>query len=171
MEWLIVSLLKLARVEAGAIVFRHEPINLKQVVLHATHSLHLLAEQNKQRIVIEGSDQLYLQGDGDWLTEAFINLIKNALEHTPSEGDINIKLEESSLFYTVVITDYGEGIAVDELPHIFKRFYRGKSSTKPQSVGIGLALAKSIIEEHSGIISVVSQIGEGTIFKISFHKI
>lgn len=170
MEWLIISLLKLARVEAGAIVFRQERINLKQVIHQATHSLHLLAEQKEQRISVEGSDQLYLQGDKDWLTEAFINLIKNALEHTPTNSDITITLEETSLFYSIAITDHGEGIADDELPHIFKRFYRGKSSTKPQSVGIGLALAKSIIEEHQGIINVVSQVGEGTTFTISFHK-
>lgn len=170
MEWLIVSLLKLARVEAGTIVFQRERISLGQVIYDATNTLQLLAQQKKQQIMIDGNNKLYIHGDNNWLNEAFINLIKNALEHTKAEGTINIRLEETPLFYNVTITDYGEGIMEEDLPHIFKRFYRGKTSTKPQSVGIGLALAKSIIEEHDGMIQVKSRIGKGSTFTISFHK-
>ncbi|MBP1907159.1 signal transduction histidine kinase [Paenibacillus turicensis] len=170
MEWLIVSLLKLARVEAGTIVFQHERINLGQVIYDATNTLQLLAQQKRQQIMIVGNDKLYMHGDNNWLNEAFINLIKNALEHNKAEGTIDIRLEETPLFYNVTITDYGEGITEEDLPHIFKRFYRGKNSTKPQSVGIGLALAKSIIEEHDGMIQVKSRIGEGSTFTVSFHK-
>jgi signal transduction histidine kinase len=170
MEWLIVSLLKLARVEAGGTSFGHERVNLKQVIVDATNALHLLAQQKQQQINIIGDENLYMQGDKHWLIEAFINLIKNGLEHTIAQGKIDITLQETPLFYNIILTDYGEGINTEDLPHIFKRFYRGKNATKPQSVGIGLALAKSIIEEHGGMIQVVSRAGEGSTFTISFHR-
>ena len=170
MEWLIVSLLKLARVEAGATSFVHERVNLKQVIVDATNALHVLAQQKQQQINIIGNEDLNMQGDKHWLIEAFINLIKNALEHTIAEGKIDITLQETPLFYNIILADYGEGISAEDLPHIFKRFYRGNNTNKPQSVGIGLALAKSIIEEHDGMIQVQSRIGEGSTFTISFHK-
>ncbi|OMF94779.1 HAMP domain-containing sensor histidine kinase [Paenibacillus sp. FSL R7-0337] len=170
MEWLIISLLKLARVEAGAIMFRKEDIRVKSIMVHAVQSLRMLADQRMQQIDIHGNEELSVRADEEWLGEAFINLIKNALEHSPLGGEISITLEDSSLFRTVIIQDRGEGIAPEDLPHIFERFYRGKSTAKPQSIGIGLPLAKSIIEEQGGIITVSSQLGIGTEFRISFNK-
>ncbi|SFF48779.1 HAMP domain-containing protein [Paenibacillus algorifonticola] len=170
MEWLIVSLLKLARVEAGAILFHDEVIRMRELIENAVQSLRLLSVQKMQKIYIRGGDEILVQADEEWLTEAFINLIKNALEHTPKEGEIHIVLEVTPLFYTVIIRDHGEGISPEDLPHIFKRFYRGRSTAKPQSIGIGLSLTKLIIEEQGGIITVASKRGEGTEFRISFLK-
>lgn len=111
MEWLIVSLLKLARVEAGAILFHNEVIRLRELIENALQSLRLLSEQKMQKIYIRGGDEILVQADEEWLTEAFINLIKNALEHTPKEGEIHIVLEENTLFNTMIIRDHGEGIS------------------------------------------------------------
>ncbi|GIP26343.1 two-component sensor histidine kinase [Paenibacillus sp. J23TS9] len=170
MEWLIISLLKLARVEAGAIRFHKEHIRLREIIDHAVQSLRMLAEQKTQKIHIHGDRDLCVRADEEWLTEALINLMKNAMEHSPPEGIIDITLEENPLFTTLIIRDQGEGISPEDLPHIFERFYRGGGKTKSQSIGIGLSLSKSIIEEQGGIITVSSEPGRGTEFKVSFHK-
>ncbi|RJG21355.1 sensor histidine kinase KdpD [Paenibacillus thiaminolyticus] len=170
MEWLIISLLKLARVEAGAIVFHKEKTRLRELIEDAVQSLRLLSEQKRQTICISGGEEMLVKADAEWLTEAFINLIKNALEHTQRDGEIKIVLEENALFFTVSVRDNGEGISPEDLPHIFKRFYSARSATKPQSIGIGLSLTKSIIEGQGGIITVDSKPGEGTEFKITFIK-
>jgi signal transduction histidine kinase len=111
-----------------------------------------------------------LNHDRLWLKEAFINIIKNCIEHTPEEGEINIEVTENPIYTRVVIEDTGEGISEDDLPNIFKRFYKAKTSRKTDSVGIGLALAKSIIESHNGMIEAKSQLGKGTKFIITFLK-
>lgn len=170
MDWLIISLLKLARVEAGAIVFHKEETRLRELIDNAVHTLRLLSERKRQTICIHGGGDIMIQVDAEWLTEAFINLIKNALEHTPEDGEIKIGIEENRLFYTVSICDNGEGISPKDLPHVFKRFYSGRSASKPQSAGIGLSLTKSIVEGQGGIITVDSEPGVGTEFKISFVK-
>lgn len=170
MDWLIISLLKLARVEAGAIVFHKEETRLRELIDNAVHTLRSLSEGKRQTICIHGGEDIIVLVDADWLTEAFINLIKNALEHTPGDGEIKIVMEENRLFYTVSICDNGEGISPEDLPHVFKRFYSGRSASKPQSVGIGLSLTKSIVEGQGGMITVDSEPGVGTEFKISFVK-
>lgn len=170
MDWLIISLLKLARVEAGSITFHDEVIRLRELIENAVHSLQVLIEQKRQTITIYGDEEMIIRADEEWLKEAFINLIKNAVEHTPQEGEIHIILEENLLFHAVMIRDRGEGISPEDLPHIFKRFYRGNGTTKPQSIGIGLSLSKSIIEEQGGMITVASKLGKGTEFRISFNK-
>lgn len=170
MEWLIVSLLKLVRIEAGSIVFRKNEIRIRDLIEDAAFSLQLLSEQNKQTLQIHGGEDLLIQGDDEWMKEAFINLMKNAMEHTPEGGVIHVRLEEHSLFSTVVIQDYGEGIHPEDVPHIFKRFYRGKSNSKSQGIGIGLSLSKVLIEGQGGQISVFSKHGEGTEFRVLFLK-
>ncbi|MEY8746003.1 HAMP domain-containing sensor histidine kinase [Paenibacillus tundrae] len=170
MEWLIISLLKLARVEAGAIVFRKENVRIREVIERVLQSLRSISEQRAQKIFIDDHVDLSVQADEAWLTEAFINIIKNALEHTPLEGCIYIEFEENTLFQTINIRDEGEGISSEDLPHIFERFYRGSGTSKSQSIGIGLSLSKSIIEEQGGFISVDSTPGQGTEFRISFNK-
>lgn len=166
MEWLIVSLLKLARIEAGSIVFHKHTIRLRDVLEDAAFSLQLLTEQKRQTILVQGGEASLIQGDEEWLKEAFINLLKNAIEHTPIEGVIQARLEEHPLFSTVVIRDSGEGIHPEDLPHIFKRFYRGKSNSKSQGIGIGLSLSKLLIEGQGGQVSVSSRYGEGAAFRV-----
>jgi signal transduction histidine kinase len=170
MEWLIVSLLMMARVEAGTIVFRLESVPLRTPVENAVQALKALSEQKKQAITIEGGQEIRLPADEGWLTEAFINVIKNGIEHTPEGGSIRIQLEETLLFHIVKVRDNGAGIDPKEIPHIFKRFYKGQNAVKPESVGIGLSLTRSIIEGHGGTITVQSKMGVGTEFTIAFPK-
>ena len=96
--------------------------------------------------------------------------MKNAIEHTNNNGEIKINLDETPLSLTITISDNGEGIEKSELKNIFKRFYKGKNSINPKSIGIGLSLSKKIIEANGGSITVESELGNGTIFSIIFLK-
>ncbi|WP_353095793.1 HAMP domain-containing sensor histidine kinase [Tissierella praeacuta] len=166
MEWLTINLLKLARIEAGAIEFKKEKVLLKDVVNIAVYSLsHKLEGQS---LVIEGNENAFFYGDKDWTREAIINIIKNGIEH--GRGKINIKLEETPLFSSVIIMDNGEGIDEEHLPHIFERFYKVNSEVKPESIGIGLNLAKIIVESQNGTISVKSKKNHGTEMIVTFLK-
>lgn len=166
MEWLIINLLKLARIEAGAIEFKKEKVLLKDVVDGALKALDFKLEE--QSINIEGNMDGFFYGDIGWTTEAVINIIKNAGEH--SKGEIGIRLEDTPLFSTIIIKDNGGGIDEKDLPHIFKRFYKSNSDLKTDSIGIGLNLAKLIIESQEGTISVKSEKNKGTELAITFLK-
>ncbi|WP_186809660.1 HAMP domain-containing sensor histidine kinase [Paenibacillus polysaccharolyticus] len=170
MEWLIISLLKLARVEAGAIVFQLQNIKPKDIIESTVQTLQPLAEQKKQSIIVQGGEGMLLHADEEWLTEAIINLTKNALEHSPVSGKVYITMEDEGLFHSIIIRDEGEGIGPEQIPHVFTRFYLGRSNAKPHSTGVGLSLTKSIIEGLGGTISVSSEPGEGAEFRITFMK-
>ena len=172
MEWLIINLLKMARLEVGAIQFKSEEILLRKPVEIALSTLNTkIKEKNHKVSIIENNESCYFYGDKDWTGEALINIIKNCIEHTDEGGEINIILSESPLFSQIVISDNGEGIDRKDLPNIFKRFYKGNSDVKADSIGIGLNLSKLIIESQYGIISVKSEKGIGTKFTISFLKV
>lgn len=166
MEWLIINLLKLARIEAGAIDFKHEKVLLKDSLDTALEVLAPVLKE--QEVLVSGDKETHFQGDLDWTREALVNIIKNASEY--SKGKIYIELEDSILFSTIRIRDNGEGIEREDLPHIFKRFYKTSDQVKADSIGIGLSLAKLIIEAQEGTISVKSESGEGTEFTLSFLK-
>lgn len=171
MEWLIINLLKMARLEVGAIQFKREEIFLREPIEIAISGLNTKIREKEQRInIVEKNGNCYFRGDKDWTGEAFINIIKNCVEHTDEGGEINIILSETPLFSQVVIRDNGEGIDRKDLPHVFKRFYKGSSDVKADSIGIGLNLSKLIIESQDGIISVKSKKGVGTEFTITFLK-
>lgn len=170
-EWLIVNLLKMARLEAGAIEFKFDIIPLAQTVEKALSALDVKIKEKRQNIIISQLHKnILFKGDKDWTAEALINIIKNCIEHTPPGGNIYIHLDESPLFTRIIIKDTGEGILQKDLPYIFKRFYKGSSSVKAESIGIGLALAKTIVESQNGVISVKSQRGKGTEFTVTFLK-
>ncbi len=170
MEWLIQSLLKLAKLDAGAIVFKRESQPLLKTVETAIALMKKQAEKAKVELRIEGEHHLQMAHDKEWLSEGLINLIKNSIEHTPEGGTITIAMEETPLFYRISVRDTGKGIPEQALPHIFKRFYRSAQENQGESVGIGLSLSKSIIEGHGGLIEAMSQVGEGTTFHLSFPK-
>ncbi|WP_261291043.1 sensor histidine kinase [Paraclostridium sordellii] len=170
MEWLIKSMLKLSKVEAKVIDFKHEKVNIKELVKRAIQPSLIPIELKNIQLSIIGEDNINYEGDIDWSCEALVNIIKNCVEHTPKDGDLKINYEENPLYCEITIKDSGEGIDKKDLPHIFKRFYKGKSSSKEDSVGIGLAMAKSIIESQNGDIYVKSEKGKGAEFHIIFHK-
>ncbi|SCN22768.1 Sensor kinase CusS [Clostridium sp. N3C] len=170
MNWLIQSMLKLAKIDANAIEFDKLQQSLKETIEEAIDTLTGKAKEQGVNILFQVDNDMLLDHDRLWMEEALINIIKNSIEHTPAEGQIKIDLLENPIYKRIIIEDTGEGISEEDLPNIFKRFYKAKSSKKTDSVGIGLALAKSIIEAHQGIIEVKSKLGAGTRFTITFLK-
>ncbi|MCM0649171.1 HAMP domain-containing histidine kinase [Clostridium swellfunianum] len=171
MEWLILNLLKVARLEAGAIEFKKENIPLMNSVNKMINVLGSKAEAKEQRFIVKGStEDVRFNGDEEWTAEALINIAKNSIEHTEKGGEITVELSETPLFSSIIIQDDGEGIDKKDLPHIFERFYKGSSTVKTESIGIGLALSKLIVEAQNGSISVYSEKMKGTRFVITFLK-
>lgn len=169
MEWLVKSMLKLSKVEAKVIDFEKKEVKIKELIKRSVAPSLIPMEIKNIELSISGDDNTSYIGDINWSSEAFVNIIKNCIEHTPQGGKINISYDENPIYCEVVIKDSGEGIDKKDLPHIFKRFYKGKAS-KEDSVGIGLAMSKSIIESQNGDIYVNSEKNQGTEFHIIFHK-
>ena len=169
MEWLVKSMLKLSKVEAKVIDFEQKEVRMNELIKRSVASSLIPMEIKDIKLNISGDENTSYKGDINWSSEAFVNIIKNCVEHTPQGGKIDINYNQNPLYCEVVIKDSGEGIDKKDLPHIFKRFYKGKTS-KEDSVGIGLAMAKSIIESQNGDIYVESEKNKGTEFHIIFHK-
>ncbi|MEH7111651.1 HAMP domain-containing sensor histidine kinase [Neobacillus niacini] len=169
MEWLVSSLLKLSKIDAGTVFFKKERVLVAPLIQAAVDPLLIPMDIKMQYIKINGDEQVSFIGDFHWTAEALINLIKNSVEHTSEGGEISIHFSENALFTEITITDNGKGIAKEDLPYIFRRFYKGKNAGD-DSVGIGLAMAYSIITSQHGDIEVNSQPGVGTRFQIKFYK-
>lgn len=168
MEQLIQSMLKITRLDVGNIVFERHLYGIFEMVDEAIGELTTRAEKEGKVILLDGSKEEALLCDKQWTREAIGNIVKNALDHTPWGGKIYISWECTPFVNRIFIRDNGTGIASQDLPHIFKRFYRSKKSLDTQGIGLGLSLAKSIIEEQGGVLSVQSTLGEGTVFILSF---
>lgn len=169
MDWLLSSLLKLSKIDAGTAIFKKETIVVEDLVLQSIEPLRIPIELKNQDLLITGENSVTFIGDQDWTSEALINILKNCVEHTPAEGRISIHYTENPLYTEILIEDTGKGISREELPNIFKRFYRGKNASK-NSIGIGLAMAHTVIESQQGSLDVKSELGKGTQFSIKFHK-
>ena len=171
MDWLITTLLKYARIESNAVSYNKEMIPLSESIRYAIAPLKLSADNKNQNIELDINSEGYYFHDKKWIAESLSNIIKNAIEHTDINGKIKIILEETPIFISITISDNGEGIEKSELKNIFKRFYKGKNSINPKSIGIGLSLSKKIIEAHGGSITAESELGKGTIFNIILLKV
>ena len=168
-NWLVISMLKLSKLDANVVQFYEEKINLKKFINEIVKNLEIPIEIKNQQIVIEGNEKASFIGDYKWQQEAVTNIIKNCIEHNKDNGKIYIRYEENTLFTKITIKDEGEGISKEDLKHIFERFYKGQNSSE-NSVGIGLALAKNIIEKNKGMISCKSELDKGTEFVIKYMK-
>jgi signal transduction histidine kinase len=166
MEWLTLTLLKIARLEAGALEMNLKQTSLIDTVRKGVDSVRRLAENHKITLLIEEPiNQVRLPHDSQWMAEAIANLVKNAVEHSPAESTVKISWEQTPVFIRVHIKDYGSGIEERHLPHIFKKFYR--SSPNGSGAGLGLPLAKSVVERHGGILSAAKHAEGGTIFTVT----
>ncbi|OOM20810.1 alkaline phosphatase synthesis sensor protein PhoR [Clostridium beijerinckii] len=170
MQWLLTSLLKLSKIDAGTVSFKKDRVAVSELIRKSTEPLLIPIEIKNQTLVIEGGSNVSFIGDLYWTTEALINIIKNCIEHTGEDGRISIFFDENPLFTEIKILDNGSGIEKEDLPYIFKRFYKGKNAGE-DSVGIGLAMAKTIVISQNGDINVSSRKNEGTCFIIKFYKI
>lgn len=169
MEWLLSSLLKLSKLDAGTVEFKKERIPAAALIEKAVKPLMIPMELKNQKLIFSGEEQASFLGDLNWTVEALINILKNCMEHTGDGGTITIHYSENPIFTEILITDNGKGIGKEELPYIFKRFFQGKNAGQ-DSVGIGLALAHSIVTGQNGDISVTSSLGKGTCFSVKFYK-
>ncbi len=167
-ESLVQSLLKMARLDAGAITLERSPENVFDLLEHIKRQYSFRAEQEGKEIVLEGDEQTVFSCDRTWLAEAIGNLVKNALDHTAQGDRILVRWQQSPCLTQITVEDTGSGIHSEDLYHIFKRFYRSRFSKDTQGAGLGLPLAKSIVEAHQGSIEVHSKLGQGTAFTINF---
>lgn len=168
MDTLVQNLLKITKLDTGSIVFEKRGENLadmlKDVQLHFAYR----AKQEQKTILLSGSDSVFLFCDRDWMLEALDNIVKNALDHTKPGNSVWISWRQFPSIVQLTIKDDGSGIHSEDLPYIFKRFYRSRFSKDTQGLGLGLPLAKGIIEAHSGTIEVQSELGIGTTFVVNF---
>lgn len=169
MDWLIKSMLKLSKLEAKVIDFKTDKVNINELIKRSISPLLVPIELRNISLNINGDKEASYTGDIEWSSEALGNIIKNCIEHTKEGGTLDITYEENPIYSEIIIKDNGEGIDKDDIQNIFKRFYKGKNS-KSDSVGIGLAMAKSIIESQNGDIYVKSKKNRGSEFHITFHK-
>ena len=167
-ETLVQNLLKITRLDAGAIVLEKNAENVADMMQDIELHFAYRARQEKKEIILSGSDHLSLFCDRDWLNEAIDNIVKNAFDHTESGATIRVAWKELPSGVQIVITDNGCGIHPEDIHHIFKRFYRSRFSKDTQGIGLGLPLAKAIIEAHGGLIEVESELGIGTSFIMNF---
>lgn len=168
-EWLVSSLLKLSRLDAGAVIMKEEHVSVSALVERALATLSLPLEIKALHLLVEGDPDACFTGDPEWSCEALINIIKNCIEHAPEEGSLQISFGRNPLFTVITVADNGAGIAPEDLPHIFTRFYKGKGAS-PDQVGIGLAMAQAIVERQGGNITVNSEPGCGSEFTIRFYR-
>lgn len=169
MEWLVSSLLKLSKIDAGTITFKKEKVSVYSLIKRAIEPLLIPIDIKMLQVEVKGDDGVTFVGDVHWTTEALINILKNCIEHTKEKGNITISFSENALYTEITISDNGKGIAKEDIPYIFKRFYKGKNASD-DSVGIGLAMAHSIITSQQGDIEVKSKPNVGTTFHIKFYK-
>ena len=166
---LIQSILKLSKFDSNTVQFIKQDIYLKQIIDEAIKNTGSLADLKNIKINVEGNKKIKLNWDLLWQIEAITNILKNCIEHSKENTQIDIKYNNNSVYSYITITDYGEGISKEDLPHIFERFYRGKNSSN-ESIGIGLSLSKTIIESNNGIVSVESN-SDKTTFIIKYFKL
>ena len=167
-EQLVQALLKVSRIDAGSIVFHKEWHSALALIESAAADLSVRAQKEGKKLIMEGDPAQMLLCDGSWTREAVANLIKNALDHTDEGGVVTVSWECSPAVFRMTVSDDGCGIAEEDIYHVFKRFYRSKRDGGRQGIGLGLPLAKSIVEGQDGILSVSSTPGEGTVFTITF---
>lgn len=168
MNFLVIALLQLSRLDAGVVEFLNEEINLSIMINEIKNNLEIMSEVKNVELDIKGKKDVYINGDYNWNKEAIQNIVKNAIEHASSK--VTIDITENDVYCKVEITDDGGGINEDDIKHIFERFYKASNSSE-NSIGIGLSLAKEIIEKQNGYITVESKIGIGSKFIIKYMKI
>lgn len=166
-ESLVQNLLKLTRLDAGSVRMEKSQENVAEMMKDLELHFSYRAKQEQKQLLLSGPEETSLFCDRDWMLEAVSNIVKNAFDHTSSGDTIQVNWRQFSSLVQIVVKDTGCGIHPEDLHHIFKRFYRSRFSKDTQGVGLGLPLAKSVIEAHDGTIEVDSVLGQGTTFTIN----
>jgi len=166
---LVTVILKLSKFDAGTVKLKRETVFVADLISKASEPLQIPMELRNQQLCVNINGNGSFTGDLAWTAEAVGNILKNCMEHTPEGGTIKIDASETALFTEIVISDNGNGIDEEDLPHLFERFYRGKN-TSGQNYGIGLSLAQLIISEQNGTIKAENARDGGAKFTIRFYK-
>lgn len=168
-EWLVESLLKLSKLDAGSIPFCMERVDLGEFLRQAAEPLAIALELRGQQISLEAQEGSGFVGDRAWTMEAVTNVLKNCMEYNPSGETLRVRGLENPLYTEILIEDKGPGISPEDLPHLFERFYRGKSAGR-DSFGIGLALSRAILARENGAITAENRTEGGSRFTIRIYK-
>jgi len=169
MSWLVTTMLKLSRFDAGVVELSKKEIQVQDFVDEVLDRLEATAEWKSItfKVILSGTE--YVLADKGWTGEALMNIVKNAIEHSPEGSSVEISCEENDVYTQIQVRDFGVGITEEERAKMFQRFYNRKTN-KEDSTGIGLSLAKEIMEKQGGSILVDSKEGKGTSFKLRFLK-
>ena len=166
-DWLITALLKMSKLDTGTVKFREEKVSMQQFIDKACMPVRIPIELHGQELIESGEGEL--ECDIAWSCEAIGNIVKNCMEHTPDGGTIKVVGKENALYSEIVITDSGSGISPEDLPHIFERFYKGRTNDDKGGFGIGLALARMIITGQNGTLKAENY-SDGAMFTVRFYK-
>ena len=166
-DWLVETLLKLSRLDAGVVRFEPLRITAAELTERAVRNLRIPMELREQQLFLELGDTT-LTADPAWTAEALGNVLKNCVEHTPTGGTLRVLARQTPIFTEITVTDSGPGIDPEDLPHLFERFYRGRDASE-NSIGIGLALARQIIAAQNGTIQAANEPAGGARFTLRFY--
>lgn len=169
-NWLVDSLLKMAQIDTKTVKLHKEKIDVIDLIDIVKNNINIFLEQKNQTIITKIQEHTKVFIDKKWMIEALENIIKNCIEHSKENSKIEIECTNNPLYTEILIEDYGIGIPKEDLPRIFDKFYKGKNSSS-NSFGIGLSLAKSIIESQNGEISVESEENKGSVFIIKLYNL
>jgi signal transduction histidine kinase len=167
-DWLLSTLLKISKIDAGTAIFQHEPVVLRTLLKKAAEPLEIQLELRNIRLIIGCDETISFIGDLGWTAEAVGNILKNCMEYAGEEGTIEIDCSENAVFTELVIKDSGSGIAPEDLPHIFERFYQG-ASQKDGSFGVGLALCRMILSAQNATVKATNHPDGGACFTVRFY--
>ena len=166
--WLIEALLKLSKLDAGTVRLQPRSVSLPELIRQASEPLAVAMELRQQSLILDVPES-EIFCDPLWTVEAFGNLLKNAMEHTPVGGFIRVSAEPGAIYTQITVRDNGSGFDPEDLPHLFERFYRGKNAD-PGSFGIGLALTRRILSEQECTIKAANHPDGGAVFTLRFYK-
>ena len=166
-EWLVETLLKLSKLDAGTVKLARDPVQVKNLIARAAKPVAIPMDLRNQKLVMNCAEETFT-GDLVWTAEAIGNILKNCMEHTPEDGTITITAQETALYTQIEVQDTGAGFDARDIPHLFERFYKGSNASET-SYGIGLALARTIITSQNGIVQAMNA-DAGAKFVIKFYK-
>lgn len=168
-DWLITTLLKISKLDAGSVQMASEPVLVQELVQKAADLIAIPMELRNQKLLVRGDEGASYLGDMTWSVEAVGNILKNCMEHTPEGGTITVAIRDNTLFTEIIIRDNGNGFAKEDIPHLFERFYKGKNAGE-NSFGIGLALSRIIVQAQDGTIRAANGRNGGAEFILRFYK-
>jgi len=166
-EWLVETLLKLSKLDAGTVMLAHDSVRIKNLISRAAKPIAIPMDLRNQKLVINCDGEAFT-GDLVWTAEAIGNILKNCMEHTPEGGTITITAQETALYTQIEVEDTGAGFDTKDIPHLFERFYKGSNASET-SYGIGLALARTVITAQNGTVQAANG-STGAKFVIKFYK-